>query len=45
MPRTPQQNDVAERRNHTYTDIMRNMLNNCNVLMYLCSEALKTVAY
>lgn len=45
MPRTPQQNDVAERRNHTYTDIMRNMLNSCNVLMYLCSEALKTVVY
>ena len=46
MAGTPQQNGVAERRNHTLMDMVRSMINNTRVLpMFLWSEALKIVVY
>jgi hypothetical protein len=45
MPGTPQQNCVAERRNHTLMDMVRRMLSNSELPLFLWSEALKTVVY
>jgi transposase InsO family protein len=45
MPGTPQQNGVAERRNRTFMDMVRSMLSNSELLLFLWSEALKTVVY
>jgi hypothetical protein len=45
MPGTPQQNDVAERRNHMLMDMVRSMLSNSELPLFLWSEALKTVVY
>jgi len=45
MPDTPQQNDVAERRNRTLMDMVRSMLSNSELPLFLWSEALKTAVY
>jgi len=45
MPGTPQQNGVAERRNQTLMDMIRNMLSNSSLLISLWMYALKTVMY
>jgi hypothetical protein len=45
MPSTPQQNGVAERRNCTLMDMVRSMLSNSHLPLFLWSEALKTVVY
>jgi hypothetical protein len=45
MPDTPQQNGVAEIRNHTLMDMVRSMLSNSHSPLFLWSEALKTVVY
>jgi hypothetical protein len=42
---TPQQNGVAEKRNRTLMDMVRSMLSNCHLPLFLWSEALKTVVY
>ncbi|KAD3336445.1 hypothetical protein E3N88_31964 [Mikania micrantha] len=41
MPRTPQQNSVAKRRNRALMDMARSMLSNCNLPEFLWTEALK----
>jgi hypothetical protein len=43
MSGTPQQNDVAERRNHTLIDMVR--ISNSYLPLFLWSEALKTTVY
>ncbi|GKC86349.1 putative ribonuclease H-like domain-containing protein, partial [Tanacetum coccineum] len=43
--RTPQQNDVIERRNHTLVEAARTMLIFSKALMYLWAEAVATVCY
>jgi transposase InsO family protein len=45
MPGTPQQNGVAERRNRTLMDMVRSMLSNSELPLFLWSEALKTDVY
>ena len=45
MPGTPQQNGVAERRNHTLMDMVRSMMNNSSVPVSLWMYALRTAAY
>ena len=45
MSGTPQQNGVAERRNHTLMDMVRSMISNSKLSISLWSEALKTVVY
>jgi len=45
MSDTPQQNSVAEIRNHTLMDIVRSMLSNSEPLLFLRSKALKTTVY
>ena len=45
MPGTPQQNGVAERRNRTLMDMVRSMLSNSHLPLFLWSEALKTAMY
>lgn len=45
MPGTPQQNGVAERRNHTLMEMVRSMLSNCKLPMSLWIYALKTATY
>ncbi|KAL6318326.1 hypothetical protein AAG906_039418 [Vitis piasezkii] len=42
MPSTPQQNDVAERRNHTLMEMIRSMMSYFPVPISLWGEALKT---
>ncbi|KAF5813845.1 putative RNA-directed DNA polymerase [Helianthus annuus] len=41
MPGTPQQNGVAERRNRTLMNMVRSMLANTNLPLFLWTEALK----
>jgi hypothetical protein len=45
MPGTPQQNGVAERKNHTLIEMVRSMISHANVLEYLWMYALKTSMY
>ena len=45
MPGMPQQNGVAERRNRTSMDMVRNMLSNSSLPISLWMEALKTSIY
>ena len=45
MSDTPQQNEIAERRNHTLLDMMRCMLVNSSLVEFLWGEALKTASY
>ncbi|GJZ49373.1 putative RNA-directed DNA polymerase [Tanacetum coccineum] len=45
MSGTPQQNGVAERRNHTLMDMVRSMLANSNIPEFLWTEALKTAVH
>jgi transposase InsO family protein len=45
MPGTPQQNGVAERRNRTLMDMVRSMISNSQLPLFLWSEALKTTVY
>nr|GEU53247.1 integrase, catalytic region, zinc finger, CCHC-type, peptidase aspartic, catalytic [Tanacetum cinerariifolium] len=45
MPRTPQQNDVVERRNRTLVKAARTMLIFSKALMFLWAEAVATVCY
>ncbi|GJZ21613.1 putative RNA-directed DNA polymerase [Tanacetum coccineum] len=45
MPYTPQQNGVAERRNHTLTDMVRSMICNSILPKFLWTEALKTTTH
>ena len=45
MPGTPQQNDVAERRNHTLMNMVRSMLNYSNVPLSPWTYALRTIVY
>lgn len=44
-PGTPQQNGVFERRNKTLKDMMRSMIANTNLPIFLWGEALKTKNY
>ena len=45
MPGTPQQNGVAERRNRTLLDMVRNMLSYSSLPISLWIYALKTAMY
>ncbi|GKC76965.1 retrovirus-related pol polyprotein from transposon TNT 1-94 [Tanacetum coccineum] len=45
VPRTPQQNDVVERRNHTLVEAARTMLIFSKALMFLWAEAVATACY
>ena len=45
MPGSPDQNDVAEKRNRTLMDIVWSMRSNTKFPQYLLSEALKMVVY
>ncbi|KAD3337505.1 hypothetical protein E3N88_33025 [Mikania micrantha] len=45
MPGTPQQNGVAERRNRTLMNMVRNMLANSDLPSFLWTEALKTAVH
>ena len=45
MPGTPQQNDVAERRNRTLMEMVRSMMSYSSVPISLWGEALKTAMY
>ena len=45
MSGTPQQNGVAERRNHTLMDMVRSMMNNSSIPVSLWMYALRTAAY
>ena len=45
MPSTPQQNDVAERRNRTLMEMVRSMMSYSLVPISLWGEALKTAMY
>lgn len=45
MPGTPQQNGVAERRNRKLMDMVRSMLSNSELPLFLWSETLKTAVY
>ncbi|XP_075099082.1 uncharacterized protein LOC142175970 [Nicotiana tabacum] len=42
---TPEQNGVAERRNHTLIEMVRSMMSRTRLPEYLWGEALKTVSY
>nr|GEW40935.1 RNA-directed DNA polymerase, eukaryota, reverse transcriptase zinc-binding domain protein [Tanacetum cinerariifolium] len=45
IPRTPQQNDVVERQNHTLVEAARTMLIFSKALMFLWAEAIATACY
>ena len=45
IPSTPQQNGVAERRNHTLLDMVRCMLSNSSLPEFLWGEVLRTATY
>jgi hypothetical protein len=45
VPYESQQNDVAERWNHTLIDMVQSMLSNSKLLLNFWMEALKTAAY
>lgn len=45
MPGTPQQNGVAERRNHTLMDMVRCMLSHSALPEFLWGDSLKTATY
>nr|GEU42385.1 retrovirus-related Pol polyprotein from transposon TNT 1-94 [Tanacetum cinerariifolium] len=45
VPRTPQQNGVVERRNHTLLEAARTMLIFLKTLMFLWAEAVATACY
>nr|GEW10235.1 retrovirus-related Pol polyprotein from transposon TNT 1-94 [Tanacetum cinerariifolium] len=45
VPRTPQQNDVVERRNRTLVEAARTMLIFSKALMFLWAEAVATACY
>ena len=45
MPGTPQQNGVAERRNRTLMDMVRSMLANSGLPLFLWTEALKAAVH
>jgi hypothetical protein len=45
MSGTPKQNGVAERRNRTLMNLVRSMLSNSELHLFLWSEALKIVVY
>lgn len=45
IPRTPQQNGVAERRNRTLLDMMRSMMAQANLPISYWGDALLTAAY
>jgi transposase InsO family protein len=45
MSDEPQQNGVAERRNRTLMDMVRNMLSYSTLSIGLCMEALKAVIH
>ena len=45
MPRTPQQNGIAEKRNRTLMDMVRSMLSNSTLLLSLWMYTLKTAIY
>jgi transposase InsO family protein len=45
LPNEPQQNGMAERRNHTLIDTVLSMLSNSTLSLSLWMEALKTVAH
>jgi len=45
MPDTPQQNGVAERRNHTLLKMVRCMLSHSSLLDFLWRDVLRTVVY
>ena len=45
MPRSPEQNGVAERRNRTLMEMVRSMISRTNLPGFLWGEALKTALY
>ena len=45
MPRTPEQNGVAEQRNCTLINMARSMMSNSTLLEFLWGEALKTTVH
>jgi len=44
-PRTPQQNDVVERKNRSLEELVRTMLNGSNLLKYLWEDVVYTASY
>ena len=44
-PYTPQQNDLAERKNRTLTEMINSMMINAKVLLFLWGEALFTACH
>ena len=45
MPRTPQQNGVAERRNRTLLEMVRSIMTQANLLILYWGDAILTAAY
>nr|GEX85962.1 retrovirus-related Pol polyprotein from transposon TNT 1-94 [Tanacetum cinerariifolium] len=45
VARTPQQNNVVERRNQTLVEAARTMLISSKALLFLCAEAINTACY
>ena len=45
MPGSPDQNDIAKRRNQTLMEMVRSMLSNSKLPKSLWTEALKTTTY
>ena len=45
MSRTPSQNDIAEKRNHTLKDMVRSMISHSTLPESLWGEAIKTAVY
>ena len=45
MHGTPQQNGIAESRNHMLVDMVQYILVNSSLLEFLWGEALKTISY
>ena len=44
-PRTPQQNEVVERKNITLQEIARTMINETNIAKHFWAEAVNTACY
>jgi hypothetical protein len=45
MPGIPHQNGAAERKNHTFMNMVRSMLRSNELLLFLWSKTLKTIMY
>jgi hypothetical protein len=45
MPGIPYQNGATERKNHTFMNMIRSMLENNELPLFLWSKTLKTIMY